>query len=311
MATDIAFALGVLVLLGRAVPPALKVFLATLAIVDDLGAVLVIAVFYTAAIAWPFLLAAFGIVAVSWLANRLGVRRTAPYAVFGLLIWFLFLKSGVHATIAGVLLAFTVPARRQLDEREFSRRGRELLDRFDHVADPTPRTNAGQLEVVHELQGHAEAVQAPLQRMEHGLQPLVALLILPLFALANAGVEIRHGAGSVPSHPAAQGVFLGLLLGKPAGVLLASWLAVRFLKSPLPEGTTWSQLHGAGWLAGIGFTMSLFVAGLAFPGDAPAFPAAKVAILAASAVAGTVGFLVLWRATRRAVPTTVLAEPPS
>ena len=291
MATDIAFALGVLALLGPRVPPGLKVLLAALAIADDLGAVFVIAVFYTDAVHWPFLLAALGIVLLSFALNRLGVRKTWPYVVCGLLLWLLFLQSGVHATIAGVALAMTIPARRQLDETLFSRRARELLDAFDRDADPTPRTNNQQLAHVRELQDHAVAVQAPLQRMEHALGPFVSHVVVPLFALANAGVAFADGFDLHAA--AAQGVVIGLCAGKPLGVLLACALGVRLLRLPLPPGVTWRHLHGAAWLAGIGFTMSLFVDGLAFPAHSPAFGAAKLAIMIASAVAGTVGFLLL------------------
>lgn len=294
MATDIAFALGVLALLGRRVPTGLKVFLATLAIVDDLGAVCVIAVFYTEAIHWSYLYAGLGIVALSWATNRLGVRRTWPYVVYGLLLWALFLQSGVHATIAGVLLALTIPARRALDEKLFSARARELLDDFDRTADPTPRTNSQQLDSVRELLRHAEDVQAPLQRLEHQLAPIVAHAIMPLFALANAGVAL-HGFADVTA-AAAQGVFLGLCIGKPLGVLMAAFVAVRWLRCPLPSGVTFAHLHGAAWLAGIGFTMALFVDGLAFPDHGPSFAAAKTAILAASVTTGTVGYWLLRRA---------------
>lgn len=298
MATDIAFALGVLALLGRRVPAGLKVFLATLAIVDDLGAVIVIALFYTERIAWHFLVAGVVVLSCSLAANRLGVRKTWPYVVFGLLLWLLFLQSGVHATIAGVALALTIPARRRLDEREFLVRGRELLDEIDRHADPTPMTNQVQLQFVRRLQLHATDVQAPLQRMEHGLSALVAHLIVPLFALANAGVAIGSGLALTADHAAARGVFFGLVLGKPVGVLLACWLAVRLFGSPLPLGTRWPHLHGAAWLSGIGFTMALFIDGLAFHGHGEAFHAAKVAILAASALTGVIGFVVLLRAGR-------------
>ncbi len=293
MATDIAFALGVLALLGKRVPPSLKVFLASLAIADDLGAVMVIAIFYTDEIAWQYLGIGAAVLAASFTANKLGVRKTWPYVVLGLLLWALFLQSGVHATIAGVALALTIPARRKLDEVEFTARGRALLDEFDRVGDPDPLTNAQQLEVVHELQQHACAVQAPLQRMEHALHGLIAYFIVPVFALANAGVDVRVGLADAIEHPAAHGVAAGLLLGKPLGVLVATWLAWRLLRCPLPEGTTWRHLHGVAWLAGIGFTMSLFIDSLAFAGMPAAFEASKVAILAASGVAGTIGFLVL------------------
>ena len=234
----------------------------------------------------------------SYVANRLGVRRTWPYVVFGLLIWATFLQSGVHATIAGVALALTVPARRKLDEREFSQRGRNLLEQFDHAMDPTPRTNNAQLVVVHELQQHAMAVQAPLQRMVHGLHPFVAHFVVPVFALANAGVNITEGLVTAPAHAAAQGVFVGLTLGKPIGVMLAAWLAVRLFGASLPEGASWRHVHGVAWLAGIGFTMSLFIDGLAFAGMPQAFEASKVAILIASFLTGVVGFLILRSAPR-------------
>ena len=297
MATDIAFALGVLALLGKRVPPGLKVFLATLAIVDDLGAVLVIAVFYTAQIAWSYLLVGFGILLASFVANKLGVRKTWPYVVFGVLIWLLFLQSGVHATIAGTLLAFTVPARRELHEVDFAREVRALVARFEHIGDATtPHTNAQQIAAVEQVQRHAEAVQAPLQRMVRGLSPIVAHCFLPLFALANAGVDVRHGLGEAVQHAAAQGVFVGLWFGKPIGVLVATWLCARLLKAPLPDGVGWRHVHGAAWLAGIGFTMSLFVDGLAFAHQHEAFLASKVAVLGASVLAGVVGAAVLLRA---------------
>lgn len=298
MATDIAFALGVLALLGDRVPPSLKVFLASLAIADDLGAVLVIAIFYTEQIAWTYLGLGVLVLAASFTANRLGVRRTWPYVVFGLLIWANFLQSGVHATIAGVALALTVPARRKLDEREFVTRARTLIDGFETAMDPTPRTNQAQLHLVHELQLRAEAVQAPLQRMVHGLHSFVAHFVVPVFALANAGVDIGAGLETAADHAAAHGVFLGLAVGKPLGVMLAAWLCVKLLGADLPKGASWRHVHGVAWLAGIGFTMSLFIDGLAFAGQPVAFEASKVAILAASFLAGAVGFVLLRTAPR-------------
>ncbi len=293
MATDIAFALGVLAMLGPRVPTGLKVFLASLAIADDLGAVLVIAIFYTDEIAWPFLGLGAAVLAVSYATSLAGVRKTWPFVVFGLMLWATFLQSGVHATIAGVALAFTIPARRQLDEHEFTRRGRLLLDEFERRGRPDPLTHPEQLALVEELQQHATDVQAPLQRMSHGLHPLVSHLIVPVFALANAGVDISSGLAEATRHPAAHGVFLGLLIGKPVGILLACGIATRWLGSPLPDQVTWRHLHGAAWLAGIGFTMSLFVDGLAFANAPAAFEASKIAILAASLLAGGIGFALL------------------
>lgn len=303
MATDIAFALGVLALLGRRMPSSLRVFLASLAIADDVGAVLVIAIFYTEQIAWSFLGIGALLLALSALLNRFGVRATWPYVVIGLLLWATLLRSGVHATIAGVALAMTIPARRKLNERDFTQRGRELLDEFERVGEPDPLTNPEQLALVRELQVHATAVQAPLQRMTEGLKPLVAHLIVPVFALANAGVDVRHGIAEVASHPAARGVFVGLLLGKPLGILLAIWIAHRWLKAPLPRGSTWAHLRGVACLAGIGFTMSLFLDSLAFPASPEAFGAAKVAILGASLLVSLVGYFLLRRLPMPAIDT--------
>ncbi|MBL9077688.1 MAG: Na+/H+ antiporter NhaA [Planctomycetes bacterium] len=293
MATDIAFALGVLALLGRRVPVALKVFLASLAVADDLGAVLVIAIFYTDEIAWQYL--GFGglVLLASVVSNRLGVRKTWPYVVYGLVLWATFLQSGVHATIAGVALALTIPARRQLDESEFTIRGRALLAEFDRIADPDPLTSPGQLALVRRLQQHAQDVQAPLQRMVQGLHPLVAHFIVPVFALANAGVDVSRGFDEAATQPAAHGVFLGLLLGKPIGILVATWLCVKLLRAPLPAGVGWGHVHGVAWIAGIGFTMSLFIDSLAFADQPTNFEASKVAILVASALAGCIGFAIL------------------
>ncbi|MBL8727654.1 MAG: Na+/H+ antiporter NhaA [Planctomycetes bacterium] len=302
MATDIAFALGVLALLGKRVPTGLKVFLASLAIADDLGAVLVIAMFYTEQISWQYL--GFGgiVLVLSFVSNRLGVRQTWPYVVYGLILWVTFLQSGVHATIAGVALALTIPARRQLDEYEFVARGRALLDEFHRIADPDPLTHPDQLVLVRKLQQHATDVQAPLQRMEHGLHPLVAHFILPVFALANAGVDLQ-GLGGATSHPAAHGVFFGLVLGKPVGILLMTALAARLLRAPLPDRVTWHHVHGVAWLAGIGFTMSLFIDSLAFADKPAEFEASKIAILVASLLAGTIGFVLLRLAPNRPATT--------
>lgn len=296
MATDIAFALGILSVLGKRVPVALKVFLATLAIVDDLGAVLVIAVFYTDSIDWRYLMLGLGLVGTSYGLNVLGVRRTSPYALLGIAIWLLFLESGVHATIAGVALALTIPVRRKLDETRFTQRARELLDEFDHRADSTPRTNDRQLHAIHQLTVHCLEVQAPLQRMEHALSPWIGFVIVPLFALSNAGVDLSAGLGSTFSATAAQGVAVGLLVGKPLGVFFSTWAASKLLGSGLPPAVTWRHLHGTAWLAGVGFTMSLFVNELAFGDDLASYRAAKAAVLIASTVAAVVGATLLLRA---------------
>lgn len=296
MATDIAFALGVLALLGRRAPLALKIFLTALAIVDDLGAVMVIAVFYTAQLKTGYLLLGAAVLGVLVLVNRAGVRRSAPYVVLGLVLWLAFLKSGVHATIAGVLLAMTIPARRMLDGPAFLARGRSLMERFARdVREGEAHPTADQVDVLHALEDTAAGLDTPLHRMEHALHGWVAFGIMPVFALANAGVSLGGGVGLGSS--VTIGVILGLFVGKQLGVAGFSWLAVRLGWAELPAGVSWRQLYGVSLLTGIGFTMSLFIANLAFDGAA-LLDGAKVGILLASLLSGVAGWLVLARAER-------------
>lgn len=274
MATDVAFALGILALLGSRVPLSLKVFLTALAIVDDLGAVVVIAPFYTSELHFISMLAA----AVTWGALLFigwrGVRRLGLYAVLGVLLWFFVLQSGLHATIAGVLLALAVPLRRVTPLTTLL----PLHDTEDNEA------MGAHLQQAEEL---LERAQSPLHRLEHSLHPSVTYAVLPLFAFMNAGVSVSAaGVGTVT-----LGVFLGLLLGKPLGVVGAAWLAVRMGLAALPERVNWPLLWGVGLLAGIGFTVSLFVSNLAF--DAAALQAqAKLGVLAGTVLSAVVG--VLW-----------------
>ncbi|MDX2153200.1 MAG: Na+/H+ antiporter NhaA [Bryobacteraceae bacterium] len=296
MATDIAFALGILALLGSRVPLALTVFLTALAIVDDIAAVLVIALFYTAQISWGALaVAALCLVSLAAM-NRLGIRWPLAYAAAGVVLWIAVLKSGIHATVAGVLLAFFIPARTRIDPERFVREGRELLNHFERSGREGAQllTNEEQLAALHALEEASEDVQPPLHRLEHNLHPWVGFLVMPLFALANAGVAMRGEASPDVASPVTLGVILGLLIGKPVGILLASWLAVRAGMADLPARVSWAGIHGAAWLGGIGFTMSLFIGGLAFS-DASLLASAKVGILAASSVAGITGYLLLRR----------------
>jgi NhaA family Na+:H+ antiporter len=295
MATDIAFALGVLALLGSRVPFALKVFLAAIAIVDDLGAVLVIAFFYTNSVSWPALLAAAGCFAALLALNKLGARHAALYAVVGVCLWLAVLQSGVHATIAGLLVALAVPGRRRIDAASFLHRGRDLMDEFAHDlrADESEPTSAQQ-DAVFSLEEACEQVQTPLARFEHELNPWVAYLIVPLFALANAGVALQGGLGAALGSPVTMGVALGLLIGKPIGVTLASWLAVKIGLATLPEEVHWRHIGGVACLCGIGFTMALFISGLAF-GDAAHMDSAKIGILAGSLLSGLLGWALLRR----------------
>jgi NhaA family Na+:H+ antiporter len=304
MATDIAFALGILALLGDRVPVALKVFLAALAIVDDIGAVLVIAVFYTADLAWVALFAAAALLLVSAGANAAGVRSPWAYALIGLALWAAVLVSGVHATVAGVLLAMTIPARTRIDEAEFLERARAAIGDFDnaHQPDATLLTNHEHQAALHELELLADHAQAPLTRLEHSLGGLVAFGIMPLFALANAGVPLALGdLGRDITSPVTLGVLVGLVLGKPIGITLFSWAAVRSGIAALPTGVSWRTVHGAAWLGGIGFTMSLFIAGLAFADSPALLTEAKLGILGGSLLAGFVGWTLLRRGGKRQV----------
>jgi Na+:H+ antiporter, NhaA family len=302
MATDIAFALGVLALLGSRVPFALRVFVAAFAIVDDILAVLVIAIFYSGQLS----MAALGVALIAFvalvLANVLGVRRPLPYALLGLVLWVAFLQSGIHATVAGVLLAMTIPARTRLDPDRFLVAAQTSLERFGGHGGSTSRlvpVTEEQHAALWELEEATEGAQSPMQRMEHALQPFVAFLIVPLFALANAGVRIPADPVGALVHPISLGIVLGLVIGKQVGITLATWLVVRSGRATLPTGVTWRQIHGVSLLGGIGFTMSLFIAELAFAQDAASLALAKIGILAASVVGGVGGYLLLRRTLPR------------
>ena len=295
MATDIAFALGALAILGSRIPLGLRVFLTALAIVDDLLAVLVIALFYTADLSLPALAAA-GLVLVALIAaNALGVRRPLVYGLLAIALWMAVFQSGIHATVAGVLLAFTIPARTRLDSDAFVARARAIVTDFEG------RTIGGEdasTEEHHaalwELEDAAEKAQAPMLSIEHALQPWTAFVIVPLFALANAGVAIRGELAAIVVEPVFLGVLLGLVIGKQVGISLAAYAVVRLGFASLPDGVRWPHIYGVAWLGGIGFTMSLFIAGLAY-GEGPLLAFAKVGILAASIVAALGGYVVLRR----------------
>jgi len=298
MATDIAFALGILALLGSRVPVALKIFLTALAIVDDLGAVLVIALFYTAELNTGSLLVAGGVLVLLTILHRMGVRRTAVYVFFALILWVAVLKSGVHATVAGVLLAMTIPARREIDTDTFKQKLAHLAERMRSSSpnDAFPHWTSGeQQDIIHHVEETAKRAETPLVRMEHALHGWVAFFIMPVFALANAGVSFEGiNVGEALLHPVSLGVLLGLFIGKQVGVLAFAWAAVKSGLAKLPAGVTWKAVYGVACLAGIGFTMALFIAGLAFD-DAAALDRAKMGILAGSFLSGIVGWVVLSR----------------
>ena len=265
VATDIAFALGVLLLLGSRAPLALKVFLTAVAIVDDLGAIMVISLFYTAALDTTALLAAGGLFVLAVLGNRAGIRAIPFYGLVGAALWLAVLKSGVHATVAGVLIATTIPMGVGRNDEE--------TGEHDHP-------------------------ESPLHMLEHGLHPWVAFVVLPVFALANAGVALGGGTADAAGMQITLGIVLGLVLGKPLGILATSWIAVRAGWADLPEGVNWRQLTGVGSLCGIGFTMSLFIGGLAFA-DPALLDAAKMGILGASLISALVGTALLLTASQR------------
>ncbi len=296
MATDIAFALAVLLLLGDRVPAAAKVFLTAIAIADDIGATLVIALFYSESINLTALAVGGGFWASMVAANRAGVRNSLAYAVLGFGLWVFFLKSGVHPTIAGVLGAMAIPARTRVDAGYFTDRARVYTDRFARASQSRESilTNPEQRAALHALEHVSRQAQAPLQILEHGLHPWVTVVIMPVFALANAGVALGTGASDLFASPAAVGILAGLVLGKPLGILAFSLAAVRLRVAELPEGLSWTALLGLGCLAGIGFTMSLFIASLAFT-DPATLATAKTAILAGSLASGVAGTAVLAR----------------
>lgn len=297
MATDIAFALGVLAILGSRVPAGLKVFLSALAIADDLGAILVIALFYTTDIQADWLLFALVPIAALVLLNRLRVDEPMMYLAAGSVLWFAVLNSGVHATIAGVVAAMAVPGAARLSPTQFTSVCRLTLDEIEACDEPGAHTlkDHRQQHLALGLARAAEYSAAPLQRLEFALLPFTTFVVLPLFALANAGVRVVGGSDVDVISPLFAGVIGGLVFGKPLGITLASFIAVRAGWARLPAGVSWRHIVGAGMLGGIGFTMSMFVANLAFGAGAHSDDS-KVAILTASILAGVAGYLWL-RAT--------------
>ena len=300
MATDIAFALGLLSLLGKRVPISLKIFLTALAIADDLGAILVIAIFYTESINLTGLFTALAFLAVLLAANRLGVRRTTFFAIVGFLgVWLAFLFSGVHATIAGVLIALTIPGRTRITEKKFIEDVVVLVDRFRNEQPNDNRLlTQQQSHLVSKIEKLSNDANTPLQKLEHALHPVTAFFILPVFALANAGVHIRGNIFEMILHPVSLGIIAGLVLGKFIGISFFSRLMVALKIAQLPEGVSWKHIYGAGMMAGIGFTMSIFISGLAFLTD-ELQQIAKVGIFTASIISAVAGLLFLSSTSRK------------
>jgi len=293
MATDIAFAISALVLLGKRVSPALVTFLVALAIVDDLGAVIVIAVFYTEQIQFVPL----GLAGLSFLImiifNRVGIHMILPYFIVGLFMWFFMLESGVHATIAGVIAALSIPSKPKYRPIDFSNSTRNLLDEYDNYPITTDHEmHEHQKALLLNIKDKIDSVGSPAARLEHDLHLPVALIVIPLFALANAGISIDFSSiGETIVTPVSLGIITGLILGKVLGIFGVAWIAIKMGIAKLPQGSSMNQIFGVAFLGGIGFTMSIFVADLAFVGNPELVFQAKVGILAASLFAGIFGYI--------------------
>lgn len=297
MATDIAFAIGALALLASRVPKALITFLVALAIVDDLGAVIVIAVFYTETISLIPLSIAGGLFALLMVFNFSGIRRILPYFIVAVFLWYALLQSGVHATLAGIMGALSVPATPKYNPERFCEHVKDLMRRFEASHEPgkSIMNNDALRAVVQTLENGVHAVEAPLQRLEHIWHMPVAYLVIPIFALANAGIALDFDSlGETLGHPVMLGVSLGLVLGKFFGITGASWLVLKLGVAELPKDTRFTQIAGVSLLAGIGFTMSIFVAQLGFAHNDDLLLMAKTGILGASLLAGVAGFIWLY-----------------
>jgi len=304
MATDIAFALGIMSLLGNRVPLSLKIFLTALAIADDIGAVLVIAFFYTSDISMLSLGIGALFLVLLLAANYIGVRSTLFYGLVGIAgVWLAFLMSGVHATIAGVLAAFAIPARTKIDEEKFIQVLEDQLREF-HAIPPNDVTllEPAQYKVIEKINRLTKAAGTPLQKLEYKLHSWVSYLVMPLFAFSNSGITLHVGfLNDVLSSSITLGILMGLVVGKFVGVLIFCWVAVKTKITALPYGVTWKQIIGVALLAGIGFTMSLFITTLAFK-DVRLVTDAKLGIFIASIISGAAGYFVLKKASTTPKP---------
>ena len=301
MATDIAFAISALVLLGRRVSTALVTFLVALAIVDDLGAVIVIAVFYTEEIQMlPLVLAGISFL-ILVVFNRFGISTILPYFIVGLSMWFFMLESGVHATIAGVIAAMAIPSKPRCTPIDFTEHARGKLEEYDNYPVTTDHVmHEKQKAILLNIKDRIDSISSPAGRLEHDLHLPVSLIVIPLFALANAGISIDFSSiADTIVEPVSLGIIAGLILGKVLGIAGISFLAVKLGIAKLPEGSTMSQVFGVAFLGGIGFTMSIFVADLAFIGNETLIFQAKIGILAASLFAGLVGYFLLKYTSKR------------
>ena len=297
MATDIAFALGILMLLGSRVNPALKLFLVALAVVDDLGAVLVVATVYTNEIHAAYFLHAGLVYALIWILNLKGVKSLWPYLILGVALWVYIHAIGIHATVAGVLLALAIPISSKIEERDFIHNAKKAVDEFEAHIDTIPILNHHQIDALENIAHGYDRVQNPLVRLEHNLHGFSAFFIMPLFAFSNAGVIIDPS--TVSSHfMVVLGVVLGLVVGKPLGIFGFTWLMTKTGIVKKPENLTWYEIGAVGFLGGIGFTMSIFITHLAFA-DQTMIDAVKLGVFTASFLAALIGVLLLKRVGAR------------
>ncbi len=312
VATDIAFSLGAIALFGKKLPTGLRVFLAAFAIADDLGAVMIIALFYTKGIVVSYLLAAVIFVLALFIANILWVRWLPVYIVLGIATWVAIMGSGVHATVAGVVVALLIPAQAKYSTGRFVRKARRIIDRMEYQEDISEYwysilLQPEHLNSVHALEKACQQVETPLQRLEHALHPWVAFLILPLFAFGNAGLSFEGMHMSSALHPVTLGIVLGLFVGKPLGIATAAYIAVKTGVAALPDEVRWSHIIGASMLGGIGFTMSLFISGLSFFSP-ELLNYSKLGVLAGSILSGLGGVIFLGWNYRRMKRRGMVAE---
>lgn len=297
MATDIAFALGILMLLGTKVNPALKLFLVALAVVDDLGAVLVVATVYTSDMKIEYFLHAGITYALIWFLNYSGVKKLAPYLILGIFLWIFIHEIGIHATIAGVLLAFAIPISSKIDEKKFIKETRESIDEFEKNIDEIPILNHHQIDALENIAHDYDKVQNPLIRLEHNLHGLSAFFIMPLFAFSNAGVLIDFSTISA-NLMIVSGVVFGLILGKPIGIFGFTYLLTKLKIIKKPDNISWFEVIAVGFLGGIGFTMSIFITHLAFNNE-EIIAAVKLGIFGASFIAAIFGVLLILASNRK------------
>lgn len=293
MATDIAFSLGVLSLFGKRVPLSLKIFLTAFAVVDDIGGILVIAFGYTSHLDVAYLLGALGVLLLLAVANRMRVMSRTFYCWAGIVVWYLFLQSGVHATIAGVLVAFTIPSIPCLNVKKYIARIRENVAEFPHFDKSSILLTPNQIDILKSIESASDRVISPLQFMEDRMHGMVNYLIMPLFAFANAGITLSGAEGAVAGL-VTYAIVIGLVLGKSVGIYLFTWLAVRSRVTALPQGMNWQNVAGVSLLGGIGFTVSLFIANLSFgETDEVLLNQAKLGVLVGTVLAGVLGYVVL------------------